>query len=65
MLTLILSSLQQSLRDLVLLYDVDVRAPSGESISIDGVEERLGDSFEKILGPLIYRLELAWSMIDG
>lgn len=46
---LILPSLQQPLGHLVLLDDVHVRAPTGEGVSIHGIEQRLRDGFEQIL----------------
>lgn len=38
---LILSTLQQSLGDLVLFDNVDVCAPTGQGVSVYGVEESL------------------------
>ena len=46
---LILSSLQQSLRDLVLLDNVHMRTPAGERITVDSTQQRLRHSFEKVL----------------
>lgn len=46
---LILPALQQPLGNLVLLNDVDVRSPTGESVSVDGVEKSLGDRLEEVI----------------
>lgn len=52
MFRLILASLQKPLGHLVLLNDVDVCAPAGQGISVDGVEQGLGDGFEKLVRAL-------------
>lgn len=49
---LILATLEKSLRNLVLLNDVDVRTPTGQGISVDGVQQGLGDGLEQLLGAL-------------
>lgn len=48
--TLVLSPLEQPLRHLVLLDDVNVCAPAGQGISVDGVQQGLGDGLEQLLG---------------
>ena len=47
---LILTSLQQSLRDLVLLDDVDMRTPARERITVDSTQQGLRHSLEEVLG---------------
>lgn len=56
---LVLSSLEQPLRHLVLLDDVDVGAPAGQGISVDGVQKGLGDGFEQLIRALYYQSRLA------
>lgn len=46
---LILSSLQQSLRDLVLLNDVHMSTPAGERITVDSTQQCLRHSLEEVL----------------
>lgn len=46
---LILSSLEQPLRHLVLLDDVDVCAPAGQGISVHGVQQGLGYGLEQLV----------------
>ena len=50
---LVLPSLQQPLRHLVLLDNVHVRSPPAQSISIHGIEQRLRDRLEEVLRPEI------------
>lgn len=44
-------TLQQPLDDLVLGDDVDVGAPAGQSVPVDGVQEGLRAGLEQVLGP--------------
>ena len=47
---LVLPPLQQSLGHLVLLHNIHMRAPAGQRITIDGIQQRLGDCLEQVLG---------------
>lgn len=49
---LILTALEQPLCHLVLLNNVDVRTPTGQGISVDGVQQGLGDGLEELVGSL-------------
>lgn len=51
---LILTALEKSLRHLVLLDDVDMCAPTRQGISVDGVQQGLGDGLEELIGALTH-----------
>lgn len=43
---LVLSSLEETLGHLVLLYDVHLSTPTRKGVSVNGTEEGLGNRFE-------------------
>ena len=46
---LVLSALQQPLGNLILLYDVDMRTPPRQRVSIDSVKQSLGYRFKEVV----------------
>lgn len=49
---LVLSSLEESLGHLVLLYDVHLSTPTRKGVSVNSTEKGLGNRFEQVIGAL-------------